>query len=324
MFFNSNFPSVDALKIAASNKVPKFAYEYLAGGANNEVNLAKNKSDLEKIELMPEYLGVPESPRLSGTIFGLNYDLPFGVSPIGLQGLIWPNSSEILARSATKYNVPFILSTVATASIEKIGEITEGKFWFQLYYPAEMRIRDDLLARAKSSGCEVLVALADTPSFGIRYKDIRNGLAMPPKMSARNILQILSRPKWAFNTLYHGSPNFATLQPYMPKNLNLRQLGQFMNDTFDGRLNEHKLKELRDTWRGKLVVKGIVNEIDAEKAVQLGADGIIVSNHGGRQLDAGESSIRSMIRLVEQYGDRIEIMMDGGIRSGPDIARCLG
>ena len=146
---------------------------------------------------------------------------------------------------------------------------------------------------------------------------------MPPKMSLKNTLQIMSKPNWALQTLYYGQPNFATLKPYMPKNLNLRQLGKFMNDTFDGRLNEEKIKALRRLWKGKLVIKGIVNEHDAEKAIALGADGIIVSNHGGRQLDAGESSIKPLKRLADKYGDKITMMMDGGIRSGPDIARCM-
>ena len=323
MSFIAKYPSVDSLKIEASNRIPKFAFEYLVGGVNKEINLAKNKSDIQNVELMPEYLSTYRSPKLSTTIFGQKYDLPFGIAPIGLQGLIWPNSPEILAQSAAKSNTPFILSTVSTSSIEHIGEITQGKFWFQLYHPAKQIVRDDLLKRAQESGCNVLVALADTPSFGIRYKDIRNGLAMPPRMSIRNIFQIISKPIWAFKTLQYGLPGFATLKPYMPKALNLSQLGHFMNDTFDGRLNENKIKALRDSWPGKLVIKGIVNEEDAEKAIRLGADGIIVSNHGGRQLDAGESSLKSMIRLVGRYKNQITMMMDGGIRSGPDIARCL-
>ena len=287
------------------------------------MNLSKNKRDIERVELMPEYLGSFRQLSLSKSIMGLKYQLPLGISPIGLQGLIWPNSTEVLAKASVKHHIPFILSTVATASIEQIGSITNGKFWFQLYYPSDQQVRNDLLARAKSAGCQVLVVLADTPSFGTRYKDIRNGLAMPPSMSLRNVLQMMSKPNWVVNTLRSGIPNFATLKPYMPKNLNLSQLAQFMNNTFDGRLNEDKLRELRDAWDGKIVVKGIVNSQDAEKAIEIGADGIIVSNHGGRQIDAGESSIKSLKRLVEIYGDKIDIMMDGGVRSGPDIARCL-
>src|SRR5262249_54771986 len=150
-----------------------------------------------------------------------------------------------------------------------------------------------------------------------------NGLAMPPRMTLHNILQILSKPEWAIKTLVHGSPNFATLKPYMPKGLNMKQLGAFMNKTFSGRLNAEKIKPIRDAWKGKIVLKGIATEEDTELAIRLGMDGIIVSNHGGRQLDAGQSAIRSLHPIVKNYRGRIKIMMDSGIRTGPDIARTL-
>ena len=308
--FISRYPSIPDLKSKARKRIPKFAFEYLIGGANEEINLEMNRSDLQSIQLLPEY--IIEAP----------YDAPFGISPIGLQGLMWPKSPLILAKAAQAYNVPFILSTVTTDSIEEIGIATEGQFWFQLYHPAEETLKNHLLKRVSDAGCNVLVILADTPSFGIRYKDVKNGLAMPPKMSIKNILQIMSRPTWALQTLYHGLPQFASLKPYMPKNLNLKQLGKFMNDTFDGRLSEEKIKTIRDQWKGKLVIKGVVNEKDAEKAVRLGADGIIISNHGGRQHDSGESSILSLKRLLS-FKEKLTLMMDGGVRSGPDIARCL-
>jgi L-lactate dehydrogenase (cytochrome) len=146
---------------------------------------------------------------------------------------------------------------------------------------------------------------------------------MPPKMSVKNILQIMTKWEWALKTLVHGQPSFETLKPYMPKNLDLKQLGNFMNQTFSGRLNEEKIKPIRDMWKGKLVLKGVANEADAEVAVRLGLDGIIVSNHGGRQLDAGESTIKPLVRIAKKYGDQIKVMMDSGIRSGPDIARTL-
>ncbi|MEL7002037.1 MAG: alpha-hydroxy acid oxidase [Bacteroidota bacterium] len=321
--FITDYPSTTYLRERAKQRLPRFAFEYLVGGANEEVNLIKNNTDIQQIELRPEYLAPHTSSNMTTELFGETYDAPFGVAPIGLQGLIWPNSPEIIALAAKKHNVPFTLSTVSTSSIERIGELTSGKFWFQLYHPAEEKLRDDILKRAAEAGCKVLVALADTPSFGIRYKDIRNGLAMPPKMSVRNIFQIMSKPKWALLTLKYGQPNFATLRPYMPKNLDLKQLGQFMNQTFDGRLNQEKIKVLRDKWKGKLVIKGVVNEKDAEKALKLGADGFIVSNHGGRQLDAGQSTIKPMVELAKKYGDKMKVMMDSGITSGPDIARCI-
>ena len=321
--YSFQYPSVEDLRVAAQGRIPKFAFEYLDGGCNEDVNLKKNTDDIRKIELVPQYLSRYHTPDLSKEIFGVKFNAPFGISPIGLQGLIWPGAPEILAKTAKKYNIPFILSTVTTMSIERAAELTEGKFWFQLYHPAEDSLRDRILNRVEASGCDVLVLLSDVPTFGFRPRDIRNGLAMPPKMSVRNMIQIMSRPKWAVNTLIHGKPQFESLTPYMTEKLNLQGLGAFMNKTFDGRLNEDKLAAIRDRWDGKLVLKGVASEEDAEKAIKLGIDGIIVSNHGGRQLDAGQSSIESLKPIVKRYKEKITIMMDSGIRSGPDMARAL-
>lgn len=321
--FNSKYPSVEDLRTRAQKKIPQFAFEYLDGGCNEDVNLHKNTSEIRDVELIPEYLSEHTGSDTSAELFGHIYDAPFGIAPVGLQGLMWPNSPEILAKSAFEHNIPFVLSTVSTSSIERISELTEGRAWFQLYHPTENELRDDIIKRAEAAHCPVLVILCDVPTFGFRPRDIRNGLAMPPKMSIKNILQILGKPEWAMKTLIHGQPNFETLKPYMPKNLDLKQLGKFMDQTFSGRLNEEKIKPIRDMWKGKLVLKGVANETDAEKAIRLGLDGIIVSNHGGRQLDAGESTIKPLTRIAEKYGDQITVMMDSGMRSGPDIARTL-
>ena len=320
---NSKYPSVQDLRKKAERKIPRFAFEYLDGGCNEDVNLHKNTSDIREVELLPNYLRNHIKSDMKTELFGHTYDAPFGIAPVGLQGLMWPNAPEILAKAAFDHNIPFILSTVTTSSIERIAEITEGQAWFQLYHPTEDSMRDAIIKRADAAGCPVLVILCDVPSFGFRPRDIRNGLAMPPKMSVKNILQIMTKWEWALKTLVHGQPSFETLKPYMPKNLDLKQLGNFMNQTFSGRLNEEKIKPIRDMWKGKLVLKGVANEADAEVAVRLGLDGIIVSNHGGRQLDAGESTIKPLVRIAKEYGDQIKVMMDSGLRSGPDIARTL-
>jgi L-lactate dehydrogenase (cytochrome) len=321
--FDSRYPSIDDLRTRAQQKIPKFAFEYLDGGCNEDVNLLRNTSELREVQLKPNYLRNHGGSSTKTKLFGIEYDAPFGISPIGLQGLIWPNSPEILAKAAFNHNIPFILSTVTTTSIERASELTEGKSWFQLYHPTEDRLRDDIISRAAAAHCPVLVILCDVPSFGFRPRDIRNGLAMPPKMNLNNILQAFGRPHWSLQTLKHGIPSFANLLPYMPKGLDLNQLGKFMNDTFSGRLNEEKIKPIREMWKGKLVLKGVASHYDAEQAIRLGIDGIIVSNHGGRQLDAGESSIKPLKTIAEKYGDQIEVMMDSGIRSGPDVARAL-
>lgn len=320
---NPKYPSVDDLRKRAMVKMPKFAFEYLDGGCNEDVNLNKNRTDLQKIELMPQYLSTFEKSEMKTELFGHTYDAPFGISPIGLQGLMWPNSPEILAKSAKKHNVPFILSTVTTSSIERVAEITEGKSWFQLYHPTEERVKRDLLDRAAAAGTDVLVILADVPTFGYRPRDVRNGLAMPPSMSVKNIIEVMRKPDWALQTLIHGQPSFKTLEKYMSKGLNLKKLGEFMDATFSGRLNEDRIASLRDQWKGKLVIKGVVSEEDAQSAINLGVDGIIVSNHGGRQLDAGQSSIVPMTSLAEKFGHQTKIMVDSGLRGGPDIARAM-
>lgn len=317
------YPTIEDLRQRAKQRIPRFAFEYLDGGCNEDVNLHKNTAELREVELKPYYLANHAGSSLRTELFGKTYDAPFGIAPVGLQGLMWPGSPEILARAARQHNIPFVLSTVTTASIETIGKITDGNFWFQLYHPAENALRDDLLDRAEAAGCEVLCVLCDVPSFGYRPRDIRNGLAMPPKMTFSNMIQILGKPEWALRTLVHGQPEFANLKKYMPKNLNMAALGEYMNQTFSGRVNEAKIAPIRERWKGKLVLKGVASEEDTAMARRLGFDGIIVSNHGGRQLDAGQSSIRSLPPVVQNHAGKIKIMLDSGIRSGVDVARVL-
>lgn len=314
---------VDDLRLRAKAKIPKFAFEYLDGGCNDDVNLKKNTERIRAVELKPKYLVDYKAPSLKTKLFGHTYDAPFGISPVGLQGLMWPKSPEILAKAAFDHNIPFVLSTVTTASIERIAEITEGKAWFQLYHPSEESVTKDILKRAETTGYPVLVILADVPSFGYRPRDIRNGLSMPPKMTLTNIINAVKRPHWSLQTLINGQPSFEILKPYMPKNLNLSQLAKFMDTTFSGRLNEEKIKKIRDLWKGKLVLKGVESIDDVEKAYQLGIDGVIVSNHGGRQVDVGQATIDSLNTIVPQYKDKIKVMMDSGIRGGADVARVM-
>ena len=320
---NYKYPSVDDLRSRAKAKIPKFAFEYLDGGCNNDVNLKKNTSRIREVELKPKYLVDYTPATLKTELFGHQDDAPFGISPIGLQGLMWPKSPEILAKAAFDHNIPFVLSTVTTASIESISEITEGRAWFQLYHPAEERVTKDILKRAEAAHCPVLVILADVPSFGYRPRDIRNGLSMPPKMTISNIISAMKRPHWALNTLINGQPSFETLKPYMPKNLNLNELATFMDATFSGRLDEDKIKRIRDLWKGKLVLKGAESIDDVEIAYRLGLDGVIISNHGGRQVDVGQATIDSLKSIAPIYKNKLKIMMDSGIRGGADVARVM-
>ncbi|MBS9782714.1 MAG: alpha-hydroxy-acid oxidizing protein [Arcobacter sp.] len=321
--FNPNYPSIESLRRKAKCKIPGFAFDYVDGACNEELNLRKNTEEIREVELKPYYLRDYDGTSMKTELFGDIYDAPFGIAPVGLQGLTWPGAAEILAKAAFEHNIPYTLSTVSTASIEKIAEITEGKAWFQLYHPADEAIRDDIMDRCKAAGIKNFMILADTPTFGYRNKEIKNGLAIPPRITFKNILQILASPQWAIETLKHGQPEFETLKKYMDGKMDLRHLALFMNKTFDGRLSEDRVKKIRDKWDGNLIIKGVASAEDAKKAIDLGLDGLIVSNHGGRQLDAGQSTIKAMAEIVEQYKGQIKIMMDSGVRTGPDIARTL-
>jgi L-lactate dehydrogenase (cytochrome) len=321
--YDPRWPSVDDLRARARRRIPRFAFEYLDGGCNEDVNLRRNTAELREVRLLPRYLAPHGGADLRSELFGETWSAPFGVAPIGLQGLVWPRAPEILAAAAHAHGLPFVLSTVSTTSIERTAELTDGRAWYQLYHPTEARVRDDLIDRAAAAGCPVLVVLCDVPSFGWRPREIRNGLALPPRRTLRNLLQMLLRPEWALRSLAAGVPSFANLEPYMPGGMDLRHLGLFMDATFSGRLDAERVAPIRDRWKGKLVLKGVASEEDAERALALGFDGLWISNHGGRQLDAGESTVRALERITARFRDRTTLILDGGIRSGPDVARAL-
>ncbi|PIE42354.1 MAG: alpha-hydroxy-acid oxidizing enzyme [Gammaproteobacteria bacterium] len=321
---NTNYPSIEHLRRKAKKRMPRFAYDYLTEGCNDDLNVTKNTQEIRDIELMPSYLTDYRSSSLQKELFGQVYDAPFGITAVGLQSLMWPKTPEILAQTSVDYNIPFMLSTVTTMSIEDAAKITGGRFWFQLYYPKKKATREDILKRAHDNGAEVLVLLSDVPTFGYRPRDVYNGLGMPPKMMLRNIINCCFKPQWGIETLQNGGmPRFKTLEKYMPGGMDLRELGVFMDDFFDGKLTVDRIKGIQDIWPGKIVIKGVASVEDAQTAVDLGVDGIIVSNHGGRQLDAGPTTIKTLKPIVDVCKDKLTIMMDSGMRSGPDIARVI-
>lgn len=322
-YFNNDFPDVADLKRHAKKRIPKFAFDYLEGGCMEEIGLKRNRADIEAVRLRSELLKPFDGSDLGVELFGHKYAAPFGIAPVGLQGLMWPKAPEILAKAAALKNIPYVLSTVSSSSLERIAEVSEGKAWFQLYNPTDASIRQDLLSRIKAAQYKVLVVTVDVPTFGFRPRDIRNGLAMPPKMTITNILQMLSCPSWLMGTALAGKPEMETLKPYMPKGMPVDQLANFMNKTVMGRVDIEGLKPIREQWQGPLVVKGLINESDVEAAIALGADAVVVSNHGARQLDAGESPVDPLKRISQKYGDKIKIFMDSGLRSGTNIASAL-
>ncbi|AQW82977.1 alpha-hydroxy acid oxidase [Campylobacter pinnipediorum] len=318
------YPSVEHLRIKAKKRMPRFAYDYLTEGCNDDLNVTKNTSEIREIEMVSRYLTDFRDSDPQVELFGETYDAPFGISAVGLQSLMWPKTPQYLAKAAKEHNIPFMLSTVTTMSIEEAAKITDGKFWFQLYYPKDKERREDILKRAWDNGCKVLCLLSDVPTFGYRPKDVYNGLGMPPAMYIRNILNAMTKPTWAFETLLNGGmPRFETLEKYMTEKMNLQQLGMFMDDFFDGKLTVDRIKDIQDIWPGKIVIKGISTVEDTQTAIDLGVDGIIVSNHGGRQLDAGPTSIKTLPDIVKVGKGKIKIMIDSGMRTGPDIARVI-
>lgn len=307
--------SIDDLKKIAKRRIPHFAFDYLEGGCNQEITIARNRRALDAVIMEPRYLEDCGPPDLSVELFGRRYDAPIVVAPIGLGGLMWPRIAEIMAEAAGKANIPFCLSTVAATSIERAAELAGECFWFQLYTPTEPAIRDDLLDRAAATGCRVLLITVDVPVGTWRPRDLRNGLSVPPRFDLRTMLQIAARPRWAVETLRNGIPQFASLAPYVPQPASLRQGSEFIRQRMTGGFNRESLARIRERWQGKLLLKGIETEREAELALQLGADGIVVSNHGGRQLDAARSPVEILPKVRAAVGDRMTVLADSGVNS---------
>lgn len=322
-YFDPRLPDTDSLRIRARQRMPGFAFDYLEGGCHDEIGLERNRRDIQAVQLRSRLLKPFDKSDMSVDLFGHRYAAPFGIAPIGLQGLMWPKAPEILAKAAADLNIPYILSTVSSASLETIAEVSEGKAWYQLYNPTDTKIRKDLLGRIKHAGYKVLVVTVDVPTFGYRPRDMKNGLAMPPKMTISNIVQMLSSPKWLWETALAGKPEMQTLKPYMPKGMPTDQLAAFMNKTVMGRVDIEGLKPIRDFWEGPLVIKGLINQEDVAAAILLGADAVIMSNHGARQLDVGESPVGPLQQASAKYGKDIKIFMDSGLRSGSNVASAL-
>lgn len=317
------FPSIALMEATARRRIPRFAWDYLAGGIGRERVLAENCARLDRVKLRPRYLvDDAASPQLSQTLLGVDYPLPFAVAPLGLSGLIWPAAAEHLARAARARQIPFTLSNVATSSVEQIGSIG-GHVWYQHYATTDTEVNADLLRRAQATGFTTLVITVDIPTATRRQRDMRNGLSVPPAFSARTLFDIMGRPAWALATLQQGVPEFLNLKPYLPAGLSLAQLGEHLAQLLEGHVSQQKLAWYRAHWPGKLIVKGILDPADALACRDVGADAIVVSNHGGRQLDAAQTAVDALPAIRSATGPDFPLLADGGIRSGLDIARYL-
>lgn len=319
----SRAANVADLKRLAKTRLPSFAFEYLIGGCNDDRAVNNNRQQLDQVFLRPRNLNCAANVDLTTTLFGRSYASPFGVAPVGLSGVAWPRASEFLAYAANQRNIPFILSSVSTTSIESAARNAKDNFWFQLYPPKDLGIRADILRRAREAGCQNLVVTIDVPSLSWRPRDIKNGLAIPPRISLKSIYQSVTHPRWAIATAKKGMPQFETLEPYIEKKLNLKQKAQNIRHALREVVDENVLTHIRDNWDRNLIVKGILSVDDARSAIDCGADGLIISNHGGRQLDAAVSPIEVLAEIKNELGGQAVIMADSGVESGVDIARFL-
>jgi len=315
--------SIDSLREQARRRIPRFAFDFLDGGAGSESGLARNRAAFERMQLLPRTMVDVEGRSIATNFFGRKWDAPFGVAPIGMGNLIWPGADAIVAAAAREANIPYILSTAGTTSMEIIADIAPEHAWFQLYVGKSQRIVDDLIERADRAGFEVLVITVDVPAPGRRLRDQRNGLKLPLRPSAMMGVQLATRPIWSLATLREGLPRFANLKPYAERGASTASLAALMAEQSSGRLDVSLLREIRRRWPRRLVIKGILSPLDAVIARDFGADAVIVSNHGGRQLDGAPASLEALPAIRREVGPDFPLLLDGGIRSGEDLAKAI-
>ena len=329
MNIDKRYPCVAYMEETARRRLPAFTRDYLFKGIGSYHNVALNRSSLDEIALMPRYLKEADNPKIRCTFMGQEYNAPFGVAPMGLSGLVWPNSERILAAAAKDHNIPYTLSTVANVSLEETAKIAGKNAWFQLYTPQEEETREDILRRCQDAGYETVMVTVDVPFKTRRDHDIRNGLSVPPRFDLKTLWEMVSHPGWALRMLRVGIPQFVNLKPYhdagQSRNIgrSIKQSTKFIEERMGLHITPERFAGLREMWPGKLLVKGVLDPAEAKAYVDLGADGVIVSNHGGRQLDAAPSAVEMLPKVRATLGPDVPIIADGGVRTGLDIARML-
>ncbi len=310
----------------ARRRLPKFLFEYIEGGSYAEVTLKRNVADLEAVSLRQRVLRDVSSLDLSTELFGQRLALPIALAPVGLAGLNARRGECQAARAAEAAGIPFCLSTFSLCPIAEVTRAVTRPIWFQLYMIRDRGFMRDLLAEARQAGCSTLVFSVDMPVPGSRYRDYRSGLAGAPGIfgSIRRFCQAVARPRWAWDVGVRGSPHqLGNVAPLLGNNTGLEDYFSWLRNNFDPAVSWRDLEFLRAEWTRPLVVKGILDVEDAKAAAEIGADGIVVSNHGGRQLDGVPSTARALPSIVEAVGDKLSVLADGGVRSGLDVVRML-
>ncbi|WP_434618640.1 alpha-hydroxy acid oxidase [Tabrizicola sp. M-4] len=314
---------IDDLKRLHKRRTPKMFFDYCESGSYTEQTFRENTTDFQKLRLRQKVAVDMLGRRTDSTMVGEAVSMPVALAPVGMTGMQRADGEIKAARAAEKAGLPFTLSTMSICSIEDIAEHTSRPFWFQLYVMKDEGFVDSAIERARKAGCSALVLTLDLQILGQRHKDLKNGLSAPPRLTLPNILDMMIRPRWSLEMLATKRRTFRNIVGHAKGVGDLSSLMSWTNEQFDPQLDWTKIARIRDQWGGKLILKGILDEEDAKRAADFGADAIIVSNHGGRQLDGALSSIRMLPRIVRAVGDKTEVFLDSGIRSGQDVLKAL-
>ncbi len=313
---------VEDLRVLAEQRVPRMFYEYTDSGSWTESTYRANEADFQGIKLRQRVAVNMDDRSTATTMVGETVRMPVALAPTGLAGMQHADGEILAARAAKAFGIPFTLSTMSICSIEDVAQGTgHHPFWFQLYMMRDRDFMVRLMGRARDAGCPVLVLTLDLQVIGQRHKDIRNGLTAPPKPTLANLLNLMTKPRWCLGMAQTRRHGFGNLIGHAKGVSDMSSLGAWTREQFDPTLSWADIDWVRRQWTGKLILKGIQDVVDARLALNSGADALIVSNHGGRQLDGAESSIRALPAIVDAVGDRIEVHMDGGIRSGQDVLK---
>ena len=319
--------TIEELRVLAQKRVPRMFYDYADSGSWTESTYRANESDFQKIKFRQRVAVNMEGRSTASTMIGQQVAMPVAIAPTGLTGMQHADGEILAARAAKKFGIPFTLSTMSICSIEDVSKGTDGHpFWFQLYVMRDRDFIERLIERARAANCSALVITLDLQILGQRHKDLKNGLSAPPKLTIANLINIASKPRWAWGMLGTSRREFGNIVGHVKGVENMGSLSAWTAQQFDPRLNWGDVEWIKKRWGGKIILKGIQDVEDARLAVESGADAMIVSNHGGRQLDGAQSSIEALPAIVDAVGKQIEVHMDGGIRSGQDVlkARALG
>ena len=315
--------SIEDLRILAERRVPRMFYDYADSGSWTESTYRANTTDFAKIKLRQRVAVDMRNRTLATEMIGLPVSMPVALAPTGLTGMQHADGEILAARAANKAGIPFTLSTMSICSLEDIAEATGQPFWFQLYVMRDREFAANLIDRAKKAGCSALVLTLDLQILGQRHKDIKNGLSAPPKPTIKNLINLATKLRWCLAMLGTKRRTFGNIVGHAKGVDDMSSLSSWTSEQFDPALNWDDVKWIKDRWGGKLILKGILDAEDAEMATKSGADALIVSNHGGRQLDGAMSSIEALPGIVAAVGDKIEVHMDGGIRSGQDVLKAV-